>query len=364
MSKVVEKVDGKLRLKENCQLVYGGDVCDRGSGDIRILSDLIDLKLTYPDRVHFVLGNRDINKLRLPSALHPVTLSKKPRVYWVRNAPVKEIAGFPLNNRVEKMKWMLTQTMGSPLSFEYRRQELVDLNLPHSDEDVVDSYEKLVDPKGGLLTRYMELGKICVVIGDVAFTHGAFHDYNMGWVPSSSLPPHHTFTLDHNKHLPQQSTCGGVFLSRADEWVKCVNEFAHNEILDYKQNMATYLASLHATVTTEETEGQDPNIKSASKPTSPLASENNADRDFSSDDEDGRKLQSEEKVANLGISWDVYGGYSHPQPGSRLIQYGMGWLRDRSVNPSVIYSSYLNDGVPVRVSDGVSDWLRGAGVRK
>ena len=34
---------GKLVLKDNCHFVYGGDVCDRGNGDIRILTDLIQV---------------------------------------------------------------------------------------------------------------------------------------------------------------------------------------------------------------------------------------------------------------------------------------------------------------------------------
>lgn len=69
--------------------------------------------------------------------------------------------------------------MGSPLSFEYRRQELQDLNLPSDDESVVDSYLKLIQPDG-LLTQYLELAKICVMIGDVVFVHGAFLEHNMG----------------------------------------------------------------------------------------------------------------------------------------------------------------------------------------
>ena len=49
---------GVLTLRDGCQFVYGGDVCDRGKGDIRILSDLVALKERFPDRVHLILGNR------------------------------------------------------------------------------------------------------------------------------------------------------------------------------------------------------------------------------------------------------------------------------------------------------------------
>jgi hypothetical protein len=47
--------------------VFGGDVVDRGDGDLRILRDLMQLKRAYPTRVHFILGNRDLNKVPPPS---------------------------------------------------------------------------------------------------------------------------------------------------------------------------------------------------------------------------------------------------------------------------------------------------------
>lgn len=105
-SKVLERRDGHIHLKENCHFVYGGDVCDRGRGDIRILKDLVNLKLAYPDRVHLIMGNRDINKMRLPSALHPFALAQKPRCYWLRKPNPKILDGYRLNNRVDKMKWV------------------------------------------------------------------------------------------------------------------------------------------------------------------------------------------------------------------------------------------------------------------
>ena len=38
------------------------------------------------------------------------------------------------------------------------------------------------------------------------------------------------------------------------------------------------------------------------------------------------------------LIWDPVGGYTHPQPGSRLVQYAMGWLPDRTRNPTAIYA--------------------------
>ncbi|RYY83373.1 hypothetical protein EON63_11370 [archaeon] len=47
---------------------------------------------------------------------------------------------------------------------------------------------------------------------------------------------------------------------------------------------------------------------------------------------------------NQGGLWEEGGGYEHPQPGSRLLQYGMGWTPDKQLNPSVIYATYLKAG--------------------
>jgi hypothetical protein len=76
----------EIQLRDDCHFVYGGDVCDRGNGDIRLLKDLMSLKERYPERVHFILGNRDVNKLRLPTMLHDKTLAENAQAYWTPSA--------------------------------------------------------------------------------------------------------------------------------------------------------------------------------------------------------------------------------------------------------------------------------------
>lgn len=75
-----------LNLREGCHLVYGGDVCDRGPGDLRLIMDLLQLKQRYPNRVHFILGNRDCNKLRLLFEVNDHVLRMSPKVYWLRES--------------------------------------------------------------------------------------------------------------------------------------------------------------------------------------------------------------------------------------------------------------------------------------
>jgi hypothetical protein len=80
LSKILNIVDNQLVLNDNAHFIYGGDVVDRGPGDLRVLADLVGLKRAYPDRVHFIMGNRDINKMRIPVELHKGFLQLPPKV--------------------------------------------------------------------------------------------------------------------------------------------------------------------------------------------------------------------------------------------------------------------------------------------
>jgi hypothetical protein len=67
ISEVIDDSGGldELRLRPGCHFVFGGDSVDKSSGDLRFLRSLLALRRRHPDRVHLVLGNRDINKMRL-----------------------------------------------------------------------------------------------------------------------------------------------------------------------------------------------------------------------------------------------------------------------------------------------------------
>ena len=69
--------------KPNAQFVFGGDVCDRGPGDMRLLNDLVQLYEDNKGKVHFILGNRDVNKMRIPVELHVKYLEAPGKCYWI-----------------------------------------------------------------------------------------------------------------------------------------------------------------------------------------------------------------------------------------------------------------------------------------
>lgn len=108
-SKVLSRdsITGNLILHEQCMFVYGGDTCDRGCGDLQVLKDLIYLKETYPGQVYLIMGNRDINKLRLPVAMHPQVLSLKPDCYWaLPSSNIDSIPDYVVGDPISKMKWV------------------------------------------------------------------------------------------------------------------------------------------------------------------------------------------------------------------------------------------------------------------
>lgn len=107
LSKVLEITENGVHLKPNCYFIYGGDVCDRGVGDLRILQDLVKLKTNYPERVHLILGNRDINKMRLLTELQPESYSQPGETYWT--GPFKQTDEFNAPNRLRAVTLNLSK---------------------------------------------------------------------------------------------------------------------------------------------------------------------------------------------------------------------------------------------------------------
>lgn len=229
-SKVLVRGSGsEVLLRDHCHFVCGGDVCDRGDGDIRVLRELLALQSAYPDRVHFILGNRDLNKLRLPFSLHESTLSQKPECYWFDSSNLVEHKDYELHDLANRMQWLLKNTMGSPFSFECRRRELQLLGLASDDTAVAQSYLNLVLPPengvGGELLTYIKRGKMAVVIEDALFVHGGICEDYVGYVPPAFAG-------------------ASSYETEVHAWVARINAFATAEIVDYENRVSEYLRAL------------------------------------------------------------------------------------------------------------------------
>lgn len=153
---------------------------DKGGCDFYVMRQLLSLKRRYPERVHFLMGNRDINKMRIVDELGGVdkttSLPKHEGVYWHLRGllPTDPKPTTPSDSAAERLKWMLGHTMGSVHAFEYRRDELtreriavmnatsvspsleVDHTIPFdtvSDEEVAQSYIRSCCPVTGIMGK-------------------------------------------------------------------------------------------------------------------------------------------------------------------------------------------------------------------
>lgn len=209
-----------LELKDGWHFVFGGDSCDKGGkvgGSVRVVRSLVAVKKKYPSRVTLLLGNRDLNKMRLTSELAAdqlAALEDVPGPYWVPEAKrvspeaflrselgkaqgkaPKEVGQAELqaaNTCANRLRWMLKDTMGADGEFERRRAELAHMRglVEVSDEDTAESFVQSVQP-GGFMREYIELGELAKVIGNTLYVHGgvqgSFREgatVALGFVPS------------------------------------------------------------------------------------------------------------------------------------------------------------------------------------
>jgi hypothetical protein len=200
----------RLVLRPDSHFVYGGDTVDKGPGDIRLVRALVSLKRRHPDRVDLLVGNRDLNKLRLSSELSEADLARDVgeirRPFWnARSTSLREHleerrAGTPgasateVNTRAERLQYLLQHTLGCPDTFEFRRAEVRALTRVHgryppdpdthdvtpmhdaagsslapssvevTDEEVVDSFLYEIGPEGSL-RQYLQLSSIAAIVG-------------------------------------------------------------------------------------------------------------------------------------------------------------------------------------------------------
>ena len=249
ISKVIEWTDSKknrLRFKQkDSMFVFGGDCQDRGIGDIRFVNLLLNFKEEYPDRVEFIIGNRDANKIRIYSELSEkiVGMNKTESVaenkylakydnfpYWVNKNERITLRKYLKDNNykidnVSRLKYILDYTMGSNDAFDKRRKELsIILNKnPNliSDNDIVTSFlnsispnpKNIKDTNDNYMLKYLKSGKIAYIFGEHIFVHGAINKYSIGYIPN-------------NKNM----------VNDVDKWVSGLNKWFQKDLKEYMAN--------------------------------------------------------------------------------------------------------------------------------
>ncbi|CAE7226602.1 unnamed protein product, partial [Symbiodinium pilosum] len=253
LSEVVEfNSEGSLSFKRRDAqdyFVFGGDVFDKGLGDLRIAGQLLEFKKSHPDRVWLLAGNRDLNKLRFPAELaeddidvpQPVPLyPRAPPQVSLRSFLEKQLEGEDagktvddVNTQANRLRWILDHTMTATGAFELRRQEMAILSGKDawavSDDEVVSSFLESVSQEDGLVWEYLIHSSLLVVIGDCLFVHGGLPKDAINWIPS----------MDMRYLQPDEgATCGGKRVEGAlQDWVGAMNDFLQEGLRDFRAQM-------------------------------------------------------------------------------------------------------------------------------
>jgi hypothetical protein len=277
---------------DNAILIFGGDIWDKGGSDLYVIRQLLSLKNRYPDRVHFILGNRDINKMRLWQEIQCDTHGG---VWWR-----PEWKPDPSWSSSRRLQWILANTMGSPKAFEHRRNELQREQQQQSssssgattisDEQVLQSYLDSCHALDGEMGEYLSHGQLILSIGQLLVVHGA-----LPWMAASTSSP--TDEAAYQLSLPWLSSAEQQ--ERSDispsEWIDSLNDFCQSQLDQWRQSFD------------QSTDG----------------------------------------------AWATVGGFHYsPQSAtsnhsySGLMQYGMGWLPSKERIPTIVYSSWIQNGMP------------------
>ncbi|KAL9179767.1 hypothetical protein ACHAXT_007737 [Thalassiosira profunda] len=306
---------------DNSMLVYGGDVWDKGGADLYVLRQLLSLQRRYPNRVHFLMGNRDINKMRIVDELgvgHDADEIRLPRhdgVYWL-NRRLREGLPPDIDNRVpsenaaERLKWILRRTMGSVDAFELRRKELareriaIANGMPVSptdgdaegvsvtDEEVAWSYIRSCNPASGIMSQYLARAKLSIRFGPVLYLHGALPLVTSDDESSLSYPAP---WRKPNNDDATKTTCASL-----TEWIADLNAFASDQVLGWRE-YHKYCQG------------------------------------YPSQDCLCEVWATEGGYANTTLAGEMFGA---------LMQYSMNTLPDRTRTNSCVYNSWMKNGLP------------------
>ncbi|KTD07268.1 metallophosphoesterase [Legionella jamestowniensis] len=198
--------------------VYGGDLTDRGPGDVKLLKQLLSFKKRYPDRVFLLAGNREASKTRFHTELHPKYIRERlingTAPYWLQSRPhtipsdyVKkhmlkkgksaqghtELIDYIQSLNIEEcqliyLNWMLEENLGCSHTFAYHAQELATQLGKRIDEIsegmILNSIIEMTSPNG-LIGDYLKHAQVAAIIPntEILVVHGGLTPINIGRIP-------------------------------------------------------------------------------------------------------------------------------------------------------------------------------------
>lgn len=261
----------KLVLEDDWHFVFGGDACDKGPGTIRFLQCVIALKKKHPDRVHLLLGNRDVNKMRWTSELDDDEIGRlspeSPGAYWVKPesrvrpwdycrmeaARAEDVSEDMVSDELIRQhntasssaRYHLKYDMGSDGEFEFRRQEIAHMSMRRaervSDAEVVESFRDDVRT-GGIMRDYLRYSELACLLGETLFVHGQIIGNQFDCCPGDA------WCIQKVPDEAVDGRSGYRTVERLEEWVGELNEWAASEVADWEAHPTWRIPPTDATL--------------------------------------------------------------------------------------------------------------------
>lgn len=216
-----------IKLVEENDVVFAGDITDKGDYGLTLLKFIVELKKKYPDRVTLLTGNRDINKLVFLTHLNDRAMKKLPVLShqnqyknldkW-REEYVDLETGFGINTKMGRFRFLLWGKLAGQNVIEHRKNELLRIHgLDSISEEA--SYESLMEDVSfrGPLIKYLKNSELIHFDKETKtlFAHGAINDENFFLVPQS-LDRRRTLSYKKSKDL--------------NSWINELNNFLKVEV--------------------------------------------------------------------------------------------------------------------------------------
>lgn len=220
---------GVVQLERNKRLVFkktaatpffifGGDLTDRGVGDLELLEMMLDFKRRHSEQVLLLVGNREASKTRIYTETDPKYIRERLLQggvpHWLEARPHKRPLDYVKNdmlvrgqsfeqpNRIDDyvrklsteecqllyLKWMFEQNMGCPHTLTYYAQQLAQVQQRSvrdvSEHEVVQYVIKQASPTG-LMGEYLQQTQIAAILPDTGIlaVHGGLTSANIGRLP-------------------------------------------------------------------------------------------------------------------------------------------------------------------------------------